>query len=53
MDLVNEVRDEAIKWMEKYNGAMAKYHNKKVKVRRFNIADLVLRKVSQATKDLS
>ena len=32
---------------------MAKYYNRKVKVRRFNIGDLVLRKISQATKDLS
>ena len=32
---------------------MARYYNKKVKVRRFNIGDLVLRKVSQATKDSS
>ena len=32
---------------------MAKYYNKKVKVRRFNVSDLVLRKVSQATKDSS
>ena len=32
---------------------MAKYYNKKVKVRRFNTRDLVLRKISQATKDPS
>ena len=32
---------------------MARYYNKKVKVRRFNISDLVLRKVTQATKDSS
>ena len=39
--------------MAKYKEAMAKYYNKKVKVRRFNTGDIVLRKVSQATKDLS
>ena len=39
--------------MEKYKEAMARYYNKKVKVRRFNIGDPILRKVSQATKDLS
>ena len=39
--------------MEKYKGAMARYYNKKVKVRRFDIGDLILRKVSQATKDSS
>jgi len=47
------VRDEAAKPMEKYKGAMARYYNKKVKVKRFNVGDLVLRKVSQATKDSS
>ena len=53
MDLIDEVRDETSKQMEKYMGAMARYYNKKVKVRRFNIGDLVLKKVSQATKDSS
>ena len=47
------MRDEASKWMEKYKGVMARYYKKKVKVRRFNVGDLVLRKVSQATKDSS
>ena len=46
LDLVDEVKDEAMKRMAKYKGAMARYYNKKVKVRRFNIGDLVLRKVS-------
>ena len=32
---------------------MARYYIKKVKVRRFNVGDIVLRKVSQATKDSS
>ena len=39
--------------MTKYKGAMARYYNKKLKVRRFNIGNLVIRKVSQATKDPS
>ena len=39
--------------MTKHEQAMARYYNRKVKVRRFNTGDLVLRKVSQATKDLS
>ena len=39
--------------MTKHKEAMTRYYNRKVKVRRFNIGDLVLRKVSQATKDLS
>ena len=32
---------------------MAKYYNTKVKIRRFEIGDWVLRKVTQATKDPS
>ena len=39
--------------MAKHKEAMARYYNRKVKVRRFNTRDLVLRKISQATKDLS
>ena len=30
---------------------MVKYHDQRVKLRRFNPDDMVLRKVSQATKD--
>ena len=32
---------------------MAEYYNKRVKLRRLNIRDLVLRKVTLATKDLT
>ena len=53
MDLIDEVREEAMKEMAKHKEAMARYYNIKVKVRGFNIGDLVLRKVSQATKYLS
>ena len=42
-----------MKQMVKHKEAMARYYNRKVKVRMFNIGDLVLRKVSQATKDPS
>ena len=42
-----------MKQMANYKEAMATYYDKKVKVRRFDIGDLVLRKVSQATKDPS
>ena len=51
--LIDEVGEEAMKRMVKHKEAMAKYYNRKVKVRRFNTGDLVLRKVSQATKDPS
>ena len=40
-----------MKRMAKHKEATAKYYNRKVKVRRFNTGDLVLRKVSPATKD--
>ena len=51
--LIDEVREEAMKQMVKHKEAMARYYNRKVKVRRFNTGYLVLRKVSQATKDPS
>ena len=53
MDLIDEVREEAMKRMAKHKEPMAIYYNIKVKVRRFNTRDLVLRKVSQVTKDPS
>ena len=53
LDLIDEVREEAMKQMAKHKEAMARYYNKNVKVRRFNMGDLVFRKVSQAIKDPS
>ena len=53
LDLIEEVKEEAIKRMAKHKEAMARYYNRKVKVRRFTTRDIVLRKVSQATKDPS
>ena len=53
LDLIDEVKEEAMKRMAKHKEAMARYENQKVKVRRFNTGDLVLRKVSQATNDPS
>ena len=53
MDLIDEVRDEAMKRKAKHKEVMARYYNRKVKVRRFNTGDLILRKVSQAIKDPS
>ena len=40
-----------MKQMAKHKEAMARYYNRKVKVKRFNTGDLVLRKVSQAIND--
>ena len=46
LDLIDEVKEEAIKRMAKHKEAMARYYNRNVKVRRFNTGDHVLRKVS-------
>ena len=37
--------------MTKYQQKIAEYYNRRVKLRRFNVGDLVLRKVTPATKD--
>ena len=42
-----------MKRMAKHKEVLVGYYNRKVKVRKFNTGDLVLRKVSQATKDPS
>ena len=51
LDCLSEVRDEASQRMARYHQKMPMYHNQRVKLKRFNPDDMVLRKVSQATKD--
>ena len=51
LNCLDEVRENASSRREKYRQKMAKYYNKKVKLRRPEIGDLVLRKVSIATKE--
>ena len=51
LDYLSEVKDEASQIMTRYQQKMPMYHNQSVKLRRFNPDDMVLRKVSQATKD--
>ena len=51
LDGLDEVRDNASSKMTKYKKKMAKYYNKRVKLRRLDIGDLVLRKTTPATKD--
>ncbi|XP_050242332.1 uncharacterized protein LOC126691322 [Quercus robur] len=51
LDCLDEVRDNASSRMTKYQKKMAEYYNKRVKLRRLAIGDLVLRKVTIATKD--
>ena len=51
LDCLDEVRDKASSRMAKYQQKMAKYYNKRVKLRQLDIGDLILHKVSAATKD--
>ena len=51
LDCLDEVRDNASSKMIKYQLKMAEYYNKRVKLRRLDIGDLVLRKTTTATKD--
>ena len=50
LDLLDEVRAMAKQWIAHYQDLMAKHYNTKVKPRRLEIRDLVLRKVMTATK---
>ena len=51
LDYLDEVRDNASSKMTKYQLKMAEYYNKRVKLRRLDIGDLVLRKTTTATKN--
>ena len=51
LNYLDEVREEASCRMTKYQRKMAEYYNKRVKLRQLDIGDLVLRKVTTATKD--
>ena len=51
LDWLDEVRDKASSRMTKYQQKMMEYYNKRVKLRQLNIGDLVLRKVTPATKN--
>ena len=51
LDCLDKVRDKASSRMAKYQQKMAEYYNKRVKLRQLDIGDLVLRKVTTATKD--
>ena len=51
LDYLDKVRDKASSRMAKYQQKMAEYYNKKVKLRQLDIGDLVLRKVTLATKN--
>ena len=51
LDLIDEVRTDAKHRTTKYKNLMARQYDAMVKPRRFNIGDLVLKKVSLATKN--
>ena len=51
LDCLDEVRDHASQRMAKYQQKVAEYYNQRVKLKRFSNGDLVLRKVTPATKD--
>ena len=53
LDCLDEVRDQASQRMTKYQQKMAEYYNQRVKLKRFNIGDRVLRKVTPAMKNLA
>jgi len=51
LDCLHEVRDDAAQRMVLYQERVTRYYNQRVKLKCFNPGDMVLRKVSQATKD--
>ena len=51
LDLIDVVRMDAEERTVKYKNLMARQHDAMVKLRRFNIGDLVLKKVSLAIKN--
>uniref|UniRef100_A0A2N9IJ88 Uncharacterized protein n=1 Tax=Fagus sylvatica TaxID=28930 RepID=A0A2N9IJ88_FAGSY len=53
LDLIDEVRETAEARMKRYQEKMARHYNSKVKPRQLSIGDLVLRKVTLATKNPS
>ena len=50
LDLIDEVRTDVEHRTARYKNLMARQYDAMVKPRRFNIGDLVLKKVSLATK---
>ena len=51
LDCLDETREEASKRMTKYQQKMTEYYNKRVKLRRLNIGDLILCRITPTTKD--
>ena len=53
LDLVDEIRATAEQRLAWYQDLMAKHYNSKVRCKDFQVGDLVLRKVTGATKNTS
>ena len=53
LNLVDEVRVTAEQRMARYQNLMAKHYNSNVRLRDFQVGDLVLRKVIGTTRDPS
>ena len=53
LDLIDEVRGAAEARMKRYQEKMARQYNSKVKPRQLSVGDLVLRKVTLATRNPS
>ena len=53
LDCLDEVKERASNKMTKYQQKMAEYSNKRVKLRRLDIGDLILRKVTPTTRDFA
>uniref|UniRef100_A0A2N9HHU0 Uncharacterized protein n=1 Tax=Fagus sylvatica TaxID=28930 RepID=A0A2N9HHU0_FAGSY len=53
LDLIDEVRETAETRMKRYQEKMARHYNSRVKPRQLSVGDLVLRKVTLATKNPS
>ena len=51
LDCLDKVRDKASSRMAKYQQKIMEYYNKRVKLRQLDIGDLVLCKVTPATKN--
>ena len=51
LDLIDEVRMDVEQRTARYKNLMAKQHDAMVKPRRFSIRDLILKRVSLATKN--
>ena len=51
LDCLDEIREKASNKIMKYQQKMTEYYNRRVKLRRLNIGDLVPRKVTPATKN--